>query len=450
MTQRGCHRPIRMMGVAVVVTVSPPCLAQSAPRPPFTISATTRARVEMIENQARAGFERNDTLVTFRTIIAAEYGPGPVRIGGELYDSRAYSISPRSPVSTSEVNALELVQAYVRADLGGALGTQVQAGRFTLDLGSRRIVANDDYRNTTNGYTGVRVDLAPSKHFSATLFYALPQVRLPSGGAALRANRVEIDRESFNLRFWGATVRRRQAIGPFDVDAAWFRLDERDRPDLPTRDRHLTTLSARLIKAPAAGQWDAEGELFHQGGSINADATAAAARLPVSAWSAHGEIGYSFAAAWKPRLSFEYEYASGDDRGGRFTRFDPVFGSRRADYAPSGIYSTLARSNISSPAIRLEAVPHKRLETMISYREMWLASGQDAFSSSGVRDASGASGRYAGRQIEGRVRWWAIAKRLQLEASGALLDKGRFLKRAPNAQPGGDTRYLSLNASVFF
>ncbi len=172
-----------MMGVAVVVTASP-AVAQTAPRAPFTISANTRARVEIIENQARAGFERDDTLVTFRTVVSAEYGPGPISIGGELWDSRAYSISPRSPVSTSEVNALELVQAYVKADLGGALGTKVQAGRFTLDVGSRRIVTNEDYRNTTNGFTGLRVDLAPSKRFSAMLFYTLPQVRLPAGGVA--------------------------------------------------------------------------------------------------------------------------------------------------------------------------------------------------------------------------------------------------------------------------
>ncbi|WP_457309849.1 alginate export family protein [Sphingomonas sp. UYAg733] len=425
-------------------------MAQTTPKAPFTISATTRARVEVIENQARTGFERDDTLVTFRTVISAEYGPGPISVGGELWDSRAYSISPRSPIGTGEVNAIELVQAYVKADLGGALGTKVQAGRFTLDVGSRRIVANDDYRNTTNGFTGLRVDLAPSKRFNAMLFYTLPQVRLPAGGAALRANHVEIDRESFDLRFWGASGRLKHAIGPFDFDAAWLRLDERDRPDLATRDRHLTTLNARLIKAPAAGQWDAEGEISHQGGSVSADATASAARLPVSAWSTHGEIGYTFAAAWKPRLSFEYEFAAGDDRGGHFTRFDPIFGSRRGDYAPSGIYSTIGRANIVTPAIRLETAPSKRFDTMISYRELWLASRYDAFSTSGVRDATGASGSYAGRQFEGRIRWWAIPKRLQLEASGALLDKGRFLKNAPNAPVGGDTRYLSLNASAFF
>jgi hypothetical protein len=33
---------------------------------------------------------------------------------------------------------------------GSKLG--FQAGRFTLNLGSRRLVAADDYRNTTSGY----------------------------------------------------------------------------------------------------------------------------------------------------------------------------------------------------------------------------------------------------------------------------------------------------------
>ncbi len=249
------------MGGGTLLTVVCPAQGQTtAPAPgSFTLSANSRARVEIIDNQARAGFERDDTLVTFRTIITAAYDAGPVDFGAELRDSRAYSISPRSPVGTGEVNALELVQAYVRADLGGTLGAKAQAGRFVMDIGSRRLVADDDYRNTSNGFTGLRIDLAPAKRFSAMIFYTLPQVRLPLGGAALRGNQVQIDRESFDLRFWGVSATRRRALGPFDVDAAYLRFDERDRPGEPTRNRHLTTLSARLFKAPARGTWDAAG-----------------------------------------------------------------------------------------------------------------------------------------------------------------------------------------------
>jgi hypothetical protein len=54
----------------------------------------------------------------------------------------------------NEVNALEMVQAFVEARAPDLLGkgsiASLQAGRFLLNLGSRRLVAADDYRNTTN------------------------------------------------------------------------------------------------------------------------------------------------------------------------------------------------------------------------------------------------------------------------------------------------------------
>ncbi|MBA3862765.1 MAG: hypothetical protein C0517_02330 [Erythrobacter sp.] len=67
-----------------------------------------------------------------------------------------------TPISTGEVNALEPAQAYVDVECPDALGDgssiKVQAGRFLLNIGSCRLVAADDYRNTTSGYTGLRAD----------------------------------------------------------------------------------------------------------------------------------------------------------------------------------------------------------------------------------------------------------------------------------------------------
>src|SRR3546814_15575078 len=58
------------------------------------------------------------------------------------------------------------------------------------------------------------------------------------------------------------------------------------------------------------------------------------------------DAGYSFGGSWKPRLSLEFDRASGDRRGGRQGRFDTLFGMRRADLAPAGLYNALARTNI--------------------------------------------------------------------------------------------------------
>ncbi len=122
----------------------------------------------------------------------------------------------------------------------------------------------------------------------------------------------------------------------------------------------------------------------------------------------------------------------------------------RADLGPAGLYNAIGRSNILSPGTRLEVSPGARFDAFISYRAMWLAAGTDSFSTTGVRDATGNSGDFAGHQIDSRVRYWLVPRRLRFEADGVLLAKGRFLRDAPNAGPGKWTRYVSLNMTGFF
>jgi hypothetical protein len=161
----------------------------------------------------------------------------------------------------------------------------------------------------------------------------------------------------------------------------------------------------------------------------------------VSAQTVHADLGYQFAAPWPPRLSIEYDLATGDKPGGDYGRFDSLFGTRRSDWGPSAIYGPLGRSNISSPGFRLEVKPSKRLDAFVGYRAVWLDNATDSFASTGVKDSIGSSGKFAGHQVEARARYWLIPKMLRWEAGGAVLFDGRFLRTAPNANGFGDTVY---------
>ncbi|WP_375429518.1 alginate export family protein [uncultured Sphingomonas sp.] len=419
----------------------------------FDLGATTRVRYEAIDGQARAGFNDSDDLLNFRTTVLAEFKSGPVKVVAELWDSRVYLADRGTPVSTNEVNALELVQAYAEFRSSGAAGpgstATLQAGRFLLNLGSRRLVAADDYRNTTNGYSGLRGDLATRSGWRTTLVYTLPQIRRPDDPDALLDNRVRLDREGFGLVLWGGLMGRARAIGPATVEASFFHLGERDGSDRPTRDRSLNTVGLRVIRDPAPGSFDLEVEGFIQRGRAAAGTASTSPRRDVRAWFLHADAGYSFAGAWKPRLSLEYDHASGDGRGGRFGRFDTLFGMRRADLAPAGLYNAVARTNIASPGIRIEAAPDRDTDWFVGYRPMWLASRFDGFASTGVRDATGRAGNFAGHQVDGRVRH-QVSRTLRLEVDAVLLAKGRFLRDAPNAPPGRWTKYVSFNMTTSF
>lgn len=439
--------------LAAACLTSPALAQENSDTAPLQLSATTRIRLETIEGQARAGFNGSDSLLNLRTILAARFDAAPVTLVAEVWDSRVYGANRRTPISTNEVNTVELVQAYAEVALWPVAGTgstaSLQAGRFLLNLGSRRLVAADDYRNTTNGYTGLHAELATKSGWRATAIYTLPQRRFPDDLDTLLDNGVKGDVADLDLVLWGGLVSRRKALGAAMAEVSFFHLGERDTPRSPSRDRSLDTLSVRLIREPARGAIDYEVEAIGQRGRAAASTAATALSQNVRAWFLHADAGYTFAHPWLPRLSLEYDHASGDGRGGGFSRFDPLLGMRRADLAPSGLYNAIARTNLVSPGVRLEAVPDTRTDVFIGYRPMWLASRSDAFSSTGVRDPAGRSGNFAGHQAEGRVRY-QLSRRIRLEVDGVLLAKGRFLRTAPNAPPGRWTRYLSLNFTAGF
>ncbi|MBO9519804.1 MAG: alginate export family protein, partial [Porphyrobacter sp.] len=264
----------------------------------FKLSGSARLRYEALDGQPRVGFRDEDEQLDLRTTLFAEYDTGVIRIGAEMYDSRAWLAKPDSPISTNEVNTFELVQAYLAADFSNPFGegsrSSLQVGRYTLNLGSRRLVAADDYRNTTNGYTGLRADLRTRGGTTAAAIYVLPQFRLPDDLPSVLDNDTQWDRESFDLQLWGGLIARPKTIAGATAEIGYFGLHERDWANHANRNRDLDTFSARLIRDPKAGQIDFEVEGIYQTGDIRASTAPNAAVLDVSAWFIHADAGYTF------------------------------------------------------------------------------------------------------------------------------------------------------------
>ncbi len=283
---------------------------------------------------------------------------------------------------------------------------------------------------------------------AATAIWVLPQLRLPEDGASLRDNSFALDREGTDSVLWGGLVS--QPGRGLNAEATYLRFVERDRPSRATRDRALNTLGLRVFRAPALGRVDFEVEPFYQWGSVSAGSGQGAATLSVSATFIHADIGYSFTHPLKPRLSLRFDRASGDAPGSTFSRFDTLFGMRRAEIAPSGLYNSVGRANLLSPGVRFELAPSRRSDLFVQYRPLWLASRTDTFPTTNLRDPGGGSGRFAGHQMEARLRHWLLVDALRFEANLLYLAKGRFLRDAPQVPQNGNTRYGSLNLTAFF
>ncbi|MBI0475233.1 hypothetical protein D9601_07690 [Sphingomonas sp. MA1305] len=419
------------------------------------LTASSRLRFEGVAGRPRPGSATAEDAVLLRTGIAVEYGPGPLAIGAEMIDSRGYALARTTQISNSEVNAVELPQAYLKLRLDDLLGRgrhmTLDAGRFLINLGSGRLVATDEYGNTVNGFTGIRSDLEPDRQTVLTLFYVLPQQKLPDDPTRVRRNAVVMDRETFDRVLIGGHVRRKALIAGSTLEITYLRLAEHDAPGFATADRRLHTLDGRLSRESKAGKLDGDAEVAYQFGDASASTEASARHADVSATLVHAAAGYTWATPIQPRLGLFYDYASGNGRDARtIRRFDSLYGSRRDDFGPSGTYGAISRENMSAPGVRFEAKPGKRVEALADYRAIWLASRYDRFF--GVTDATGRSGRFAGQQVEGRIRYWLIPDHLRLESNAAVLFKGPFLRDAPAAlaRDQATVRFLEINLQATF
>ena len=405
----------------------------------LTVDLSIRARGEAISGQFRPGIPADDAALLFRSSLALEYDAGPIRIGGEVIDGRVYFQRTASSIGTTEVNALEPVQAYLKTDFSNVF--QAQFGRFTMNLGSRRLVARSVFRNTTNAFTGARIDLKSAKGDTATLFWTMPQTRLPDDAAGIRAPGFALDRERIGLQFFGGILTSRP-LDSISVEAYLYRLAEHDSPGILTRDRRLWVPGVRIVRKPAPGRLDFEAEGIWQGGTTRGSTRANdVTDLAVSAWAVHGQLGTSLKTRWAPRIAIAADYGSGDGPGGKYTRFDTLFGARAFEFGPTSLYGAVSRQNLISAEARVEVTPNKKWDGYLAVRPLWLANATDSFAATGVRDAPGRAGSYAGTQIDSRARLWVIPKKARLAIGYTHLFKGGFLNRAANAPTTGDTSY---------
>lgn len=400
-----------------------------------------RARLEHLQHDFRAASPGSWTGVALRTLARLELDLAPLELGVEVIDARLHA-GPGTPLSTTLVDPLDLLQAFVRLRHRGLFSSGdalvVTAGRFTLDVGSRRVVARNDFRNTINSFTGLDVRWTGALGASVRAFAVLPVVRRPEGPRDLALHRVEADRENLDALLFGGHVGS-APVGPALRLEGWaLGFLERDGPGVPTPDRRLCTLGVRVVRAPARARLDGQLELMAQLGASRATAGPTDVRdLDHLAAAAHAALGFTFPFPAAPRLAAVYDFASGDvdPADGMNNRFDPLFGARRFDLGPTGLYGALARSNLSAPGARLELAPHPRLDALVAWRAVWLATARDAWTTAGLRDTTASSGNFVGHQVEARVRWHALPGNLDLELGGAFLARGRFALEAGGARP---------------
>ncbi|MDY6951572.1 MAG: alginate export family protein [Thermodesulfobacteriota bacterium] len=122
----------------------------------------------------------------------------------------------------------------------------------------------------------------------------------------------------------------------------------------------------------------------------------------VDAYGYHCLVGYRFKEmAFKPRVTLEYSYASGDSdpTDGTLETFDGAFGAKDKMYGRMNLF---AWQNLKDAQVNLELKPRRWFSFTGGYHQFWLAEQKDGWSLNpkAHRDKTGSSGDKVGRELD--------------------------------------------------
>lgn len=437
-----------------------------------------------------------DQQIALQTDLWLQAKLGDFRLATEFMDARALGSdagtnrTPNPPNNTM-ADTLDFTQAYVSYANQNAFysgkGLEIKAGRQTMDLGSRRLVARPVYRNTVNNFTGVRIRVLAYDQWQFNAFGTMPVLRYPNyiptpvgGNSTLLAANANLmlngtpqwDVEDTQTWFSGGILEGYNLLKNINAELYLYNLTEGDSANNPTRNRKYFTPGLRVYTKPGKGSFDFVAEGMGQFGTVQYTTLAANNQQQNhQAWSEHIEAGYSFDLPMSPRFLVEYDWASGSKNNNKYiagatdSRFDPLYSATDMDFGSTGIYSAFQRSNINSPGARLNFAPRSDVTVSLQQRAIWLDSTQDCWGGAscssavapGLRtNARGTSGSYVGDQL-GASSHYNYNSSLNFEAGWFHLFKGQFAKTAVSTAtatqtttPGADTNYFYVQSQVRF
>lgn len=142
-----------------------------------------RTRFESLHYPFRKGDQGTDAQIPQRSRLRIGLdAPGPLRFLAEFQDSRTHVQAGQVVfVNDTVVDTTDIQQLFVSATFlqvfGSQLRTDVYVGRINMDIGQRRLVARNDFRNTTNAFDGAHLNVGWQKDWRVRAFLVKPTSR---------------------------------------------------------------------------------------------------------------------------------------------------------------------------------------------------------------------------------------------------------------------------------
>jgi hypothetical protein len=337
-------------------------------------------------------------------------------------------LGERGVPSTTDTDRLDLMQKFVDVKLPSPLGDgpTLRYGREELLFGYQRLVAVREGTNVRRDFDGFR---ATEKIGEARIDFI--DVR-PTIDSPYEFN----DRTNMNQHLTGvyATV---PAIGPLKSDVYWLNYE-----NLQAKFRGLTgvedrdTFGMRLFGKSNGFDWNFEAAT--QSGTFRDQ--------NVSGYLFAGVAGYTFDdIAWKPRIGFSANAASGDDANSKtIGTFNPIY-PRLPYFAET---SMLVPANVKDFRTVFSFHPREDVTVVLGYDMLSRVSSTDGLYGSGLsqyKNTAKVTASGVGSELSADVRWKASAS-LQFGVIVAQFNSGPAVQEAF----GKDVTFTAIFSKYLF
>ncbi len=220
----------------------------------------------------------------------------------------------------------------------------LRIGRQELLYGAERVVSPLDWANTRRTFEGVRA-LWKEDDWAVDAFY--------TQFVPVDAN--DLDKADYDQTFYGTYV----SYGGWEnasLEFYYLGYDNNNAGPI-TGDFSLHTVGARLQGSVDAWLYELEGgPQFGRQSGLGLDHEALFATVGLGRKMSD--------VAWKPTLWFYYDYASGNNTGGDFNRFNQLFPLAHKYF---GFIDAVQRSNVEAPNVLLTMSPTKNVKLLLWY-----------------------------------------------------------------------------------
>jgi hypothetical protein len=394
-----------------------------------------RTRYELRANDFRRSEAVTDHpfLLRTRAYLGIRNILDPFRFAIEFEDARRENGKfPRDNRDVNEAEPIQMAGELYFKDLlgtddgGNARPISLRGGRMWFEKLDRRLIANNAWRNTTNTFQGVHLDIGQDANdWELEVIAAQPLDRLL----------YDFDQTLKGQWFYAVLGHWRRWSDQVTIEPYYLLIDQAAKEGRPKREIHAPALRVYGPIGDLPANYDVT--IVYQTGRDNG--------RDHNALGAVSEVGYTFKYPGTPRLSAFYGYASGDkdpndDDNERFDRF---YGFAR----PWSANDYFIWENFHAPKMRLELTPIKDLRIDTGYSVYWLASDTDRWANANLRDPTGQSGDFLGHEFDIRARY-PLWGRIDATVGYAHFQPGQFTKRLSRSTPS-DFLYVEISINAF-